>query len=163
MMRVTRLVLILVGAIALAAAQAVNLHANAPASYASLLSGSIISPICTSENFASGDTSGAFSGAFYVAFDCVDGSIAGGTWLILVTTQDIDGTILVHGTIRGQVVGGLFEADATGERVTLQDVTLTITEGTGEFSSIAQGTGSLEATSDPEGEPQFVGTLGLTF
>ena len=40
---------------------------------------------------------------------------------------------------------------------------LAVTEGTGEYAGVESGSGSLDATSDPEGTPQFVGTIGLTF
>jgi hypothetical protein len=42
-------------------------------------------------------------------------------------------------------------------------VALAVTEGTGEYAGVGGGTGSLEATADPEGDPQFVGAIGLTF
>jgi hypothetical protein len=147
----------------LAATHAPSVHAQTPASYASLLSGSVVSPICSSDNFASGHASGALSGTFAVAFDCRDGAITGGTWLIVILVDGPDGTPIEFGTIRGQVLTGTFEPDATGERISLRDVSLTITEGTGELAGVVAGTGSLEATSDLGGEPQFVGTIGLTF
>jgi hypothetical protein len=143
-------------------AQTVGLDAQSQAPRA-LLQGSIVSPVCSSDNFASGDVSGDLSGLFFVAFDCEDGSISGGTWLIRVTAEAPDGATEVLGTIRGHVLHGSFESDSGGERVTVRDVTLAITEGTGEYTSIVSGTGSLEATSDPGGTPQFTGTLGLTF
>jgi hypothetical protein len=34
---------------------------------------------------------------------------------------------------------------------------------TSEYGSVVAGTVSLDATSDPEGAPQFVGANGLTF
>lgn len=131
--------------------------------HGSVLTGMIQSPICSSDNFASGDAAGDLSGSFFVAFDCKEGSIAGGTWLVIVTGSAPDGTTDVIGTIRGQVLRGSFEADDTGQRVVVRDVSLAVTEGTGAYASVVVGTGLLEATSDPGGAPQFVGTLGLTF
>lgn len=151
-------------AIVLAAGQVSSVRAQTPGvPHGSVLTGMIQSPICSSDNFASGDAAGDLSGSFYVAFDCKDGSIAGGTWLVLVTSAAPDGTTEVIGTIRGQVLRGSFEADDTGERVVVRDVLLAITEGTGAYESIVAGTGSLEATSAPDAAPQFLGTLGLTF
>jgi hypothetical protein len=153
-----------VAAIVLAAAQVGSLHAQAqPASYGSVLTGKIESPICSSDNFASGDATGDLHGSFYLAFDCRDGSILGGTWLILVKTDAPDGTAEVVGTIRGQVLQGTFQIDGNGDRVTVQSVELAITEGTGQYANVVEGTGSLAATSDVHGTPQFAGTLGLTF
>jgi hypothetical protein len=149
-------------AMVLAASQVSDLHGQAqPSSYGTVLSGVIESPICSSDNFASGEASGDLRGSFYVAFDCQDGSISGGTWLILVTTEGPGGTADVVGTIRGQVLTGSFEA--TGPRIAVRDVVLAVTEGTGQYAPVVEGTGSLEATSDPAGAPQFAGTLGLTF
>jgi hypothetical protein len=151
-------------AIVLATSQVNGVHGQTQsASHASVLSGTIQSPLCSSDNFASGDALGDLKGSFVVAFDCQNGAIAGGTWLVLVTAEGPDGTTEILGTIRGLVRHGSFEADGDGERVIVRDVALSITEGTGLYAAIMEGTGSLDATSDPDGAPQFVGTLGLTF
>ena len=148
----------------LAASQVSSVYGQTePASYASALSGMIQSPLCSSDNFASGDASGDLSGSFSLAFDCQDGAISGGTWLVLVTADAPDGTTEILGTIRGQVLRGSFESDGDGARVIVRDVSLAITEGTGRYAGVVEGTGSLDATSDYEGAPQFVGTLGLSF
>jgi hypothetical protein len=161
MMRIPALSL---AAFVLAASQVSSVHAQAePASYASVLTGMIQSPLCSSDNFASGDASGDLTGSFYLAFDCRDGAISGGTWLVLVTASAPDGTTEILGTIRGQVQHGTFEPAGDGARVIVRDVSLTVTEGTGLYAGLVDGTGLLDATSDPEGQPQFVGTLGLTF
>jgi hypothetical protein len=47
--------------------------------------------------------------------------------------------------------------------VIVRGVSLAITEGTGLYAGLDEGIGSLDATSDPEGAPQFVGRLGLSF
>jgi hypothetical protein len=127
------------------------------------LSGTIQSPICSSDNFASGEASGDLHGSFYLAFDCQGGSIFGGTWLILVTADGGGGTKEVLGTIRGQVLNGSFEVDGGSDRIAVRDVMLAVTEGTGQYAAVVEGTGSLDARSDPAGAPQFVGALGLTF
>jgi hypothetical protein len=153
-----------VAAFVLASSQVSSLHGQTAAmSHASVLSGTIQSPICWSDNFASGEASGDLSGSFFVAFDCTDGSISGGTWLIVLTADAPDGATEVRGTLRGRVLRGTFEADETGQQVILSDVSLAVTEGTGEYAAIESGSGSLDATSDPSGTPQFVGTIGLTF
>src|SRR5919106_6488169 len=119
----------------LAASQVSSLHGQAePASYASVLSGTILSPLCSSDNFASGDASGDLAGSFYLAFDCQNGAISGGTWLVLVTAGAPDGTTEIVGTIRGQVLHGSFEADGDGTRVIVRGVSLAITEGTGVYA-----------------------------
>ena len=148
----------------LVASQVSRVHGQTePSSRATVLSGTIQSPLCSSDNFASGDASGDLAGSFYLAFDCQQGAISGGTWLVLITAEAPDGTTEILGTIRGQVLHGSFEPDAGGSRVMIHDVSLAITEGTGLYAGLVAGTGSLDATSDPEGAPQFVGTLGLTF
>ena len=152
-----------VAAVVFAAFQAGSLYAQDPVARGSVLSGTIQAPICSSDNFASGDASGELSGQFFVAFDCKDGTIAGGTWLVLVTTTLPDGTVEVRGTIRGQVLRGSFEADADGNQLIVRDVALEIVEGTGEYAAVMAGTGSLEAVADADITPQFTGTLALTF
>jgi len=159
-----RILAVFVAAIVLGASQVSSVHAQAqPSSYGTVLSGMIQSPICSSDNFASGEASGDLHGSFYLAFDCQGGSIFGGTWLILVTAEGPGGTTEVLGTLRGQVKQGSFEADGRSARITVRDVVLAVTEGTGQYAAVVEGSGSLEAKSDPEGAPQFVGTLGLTF
>jgi hypothetical protein len=147
--------------IALSQVSSVDARARSGA-YGSQLNGTIQSPICSSDNFATGEATGDLAGSFAVAFDCRDGAIAGGTWLIVVAAPS-DSTNEVRGTIRGRVVTGSFEADPDGQRVTLRNVTLAVTEGTGDYAAVATGSGSLEASSDPQGTPQFVGKIGLRF
>ena len=159
-----RILALSLATIVLAASQVSSVHGQTePASYASVLSGMIQSPLCSSDNFASGDASGDLAGSFFLAFDCQDGAISGGTWLVLVTAEAPDGTTEILGTVRGQVMHGSFEPDGDGARVIVRDVSLSITEGTGLYAAVVEGTGSLDATSDPDAAPQFVGTLGLTF
>jgi hypothetical protein len=151
-------------AIVLAASQISSVHGQKQlASYASVLNGTIQSPLCSSDNFASGDASGDLGGSFYLAFDCREGAIAGGTWLVLVTAEAPDGTTEILGTLRGQVLHGSLDPDGDPARVIVRGVSLTITEGTGRYAAIGEGSGSLDATADANGVPQFVGTLGLTF
>ena len=153
-----------VAAILVAASQVDSVHGQTqPASYGTALSGKIESPICSSDNFASGDASGDLHGSFYLAFDCRADAIVGGTWLIIVTNESPDGTAEVVGTIRGQIVAGTFQVDGGGNQVSVHGVELAVTEGSGRYANVGGGSGSLEATSDARSTPQFVGTLGLTF
>ncbi len=153
-----------VAACVLAASQVSSVHGQTRlASYGSTLSGTIQSPICSSDNFASGDASGDLRGSFFLAFDCRDGAISGGTWLILVTTEGADGTTEIRGTLRGQVVNGAFETDVDSNSTVVRNVVLAITEGTGEYAAVAAGSGSLDGTADPAAATQFFGTMGLTF
>jgi hypothetical protein len=161
MMRILALSL---AAAVLAASHVSSVYGQAaPASHGSVLSGTIQSPLCSADTFASGDAAGDVSGSFFLAFDCQDGTLTGGTWLVLVTADGPAGTTEILGTIRGQVLHGSFEPDGDGARVIVRDVSLSITEGTGLYAAIEEGSGSLDATADPDGAPQFVGTLGLTF
>ena len=153
-----------IAVIALAASQVSSVHGQtAPSPYGASLSGTIQSPICSSDNFASGDVSGDLNGSFFVAFDCQGETILGGSWLILVTAERSDGAKDVLGTIRGRVLNGSFEPDGDSARLTVRDVVLAVTEGTGQYATVAEGSGSLDATSDPRDTPQVVGRLGLTF
>jgi hypothetical protein len=151
-------------AVVLAGAQVINVHGQTPGLWhASSLSGGIVSPICSSDNFATGDASGDLSGSFAVAFDCKDGEIASGTWLVVVTGPGPDGTTAELGTISGRVLHGSYQADSAGNQVVVRDVELAITQGTDAYASVASGTGTLEATSDVNASPQFLGTLRLSF
>lgn len=159
-----RIPALFLAAMVLAASHVSSVYGQAaPASHGSVLSGTIQSPLCSADTFASGDASGDVSGSFFLAFDCQNGALTGGTWLILVTAGGADGTTEILGTIRGQVRHGSFEPAADGARVSVRNVSLSITEGTGLYAAIVEGTGSLDATADPEAAPQFVGTLELTF
>ena len=98
----------------------------------------------------------------HVAADAGE-AILGGSWLILITAERADGARDVLGTIRGQVLNGSFEPDADSARITVRGVVLAVTEGTGQYATVTEGSGSLEAASDTRDTPQFVGRLELTF
>jgi hypothetical protein len=159
-----RIPALFLAAMVLAASHVSSVYGQAaPASYGSVLNGTIQSPLCSADTFASGDALGDVSGSFFLAFDCQNGALTGGTWLVLVTAEGPGGTTEILGTIRGQVLDGSFEPAGDGARVIVRDVSLSITEGTGRYAGIVEGTGSIDATADPDATPQFVGTLGLTF
>ena len=151
-------------AVVLVGAQMINVQGQTPGtSHGSSLSGGIVSPICSLDNFAAGDATGDLSGSFAIAFDCKDGEIAGGTWLVVVKGPGPDGAVAELGTISGQVLSGSFQADSAGDLVVVRDVELAITQGTDAYASLAYGTGTLDATSDAHAAPQFLGTLRLSF
>ena len=159
-----RIPALFLAALVLAASHVSSVYGQAaPASFGSVLSGTIQSPLCSADTFASGDALGDVSGSFFLAFDCQDGALTGGTWLVLVTADGPGGTTEILGTIRGQVLHGSFEPAADGAGVSVRNVSLSITEGTGLYAAIVEGTGSIDATADPDAAPQFVGTLELTF
>jgi hypothetical protein len=151
-------------AVVLAAAQVITVHGQTPGTWHdSSLSGGIVSPLCSLDTFAAGEASGDLSGSFAIAFDCKDGEIASGTWLVVVKGPGPDGTVAELGTISGRVLNGSFQADSAGDLVIVRDVGLAITQGTDAYASVASGTGTLEATSDVNAAPQFLGTLRLSF
>jgi len=152
-------------AFVLAGAQVINVHGQTPGTWhRSSLRGGIVSPICSLDNFAAGDASGDLRGSFSIGFDCKDdGEIASGTWHLVVTGLGPDGAVEELGTISGVVLNGSFQAGSAGDRVVVRDVELAIRQGTGAYASVASGTGTLEATSDVNAAPQFLGTLGLSF
>lgn len=132
--------------------------------HAASLRGDIVSPICSSEAFAAGEIMGDLSGTFSIAFDCgSDGRIASGTWYIAVMGAGLDGVVTELGTIGGLVRSGSFESDSAGTFVSLRSVELAVTHGTGAYAVAASGTGTLQAASDPNGTPQFLGTVALSF
>ena len=139
-------------------------RAQTPVPQTVSLRGAILSPICSSEAFAGGDVMGDVNGAFSIAFDCrSDGRISSGTWYLAVTSTAADGTVTELGSIGGIVRSGAFDADSAGTTIVLRGIELAVTQGTGVYAASASGTGTLEATADPSGAAQFLGTLALTF
>ena len=106
-----RILALSVAAIVLAASQVSSLHGQTAAmSHASVLSGTIQSPICSSDNFASGEASGDLQ---WILFPGV--RLPG--WLDfrrhVADPRDhrrADGTTEMRGTLRGQVLRGSFES-----------------------------------------------------
>lgn len=141
-----------------------TVQGQAPAaSYATVLSGSIGPPLCTSAGVASGDAAGDLAGSFTVNFDCNDTDIAGGEWRIVVKGAGPEGPDSELGTLSGRVVKGSYQTDADGGILTASAVEVAVTEGTGAYASVTTGNGTLEVIANPNASPQFQGTLRLTF
>jgi hypothetical protein len=156
-MRIVKLaVALLVGVTTAAHAQ------TAPVEHASAIDAAIVSPICSSDDFASGAATGDVAGAFSIAFDCRDGEVVSGSWGVVVLAADAQGTIVEVSGLRGRVVSATLQRDAAGHVVTIAGQ-VEITLGTGEHEGVTAGTGTFEAAVDAGGSPQVRATLRLSF
>ena len=137
-------------------------QAQTPVEHASLVEASIVSPLCSSDDFASGTATGDVQGTFAIAFDCNGDTFSGGTWSVVVLGPDGDGAITDVEGLRGRVVNGAFQRDASGNVVSITGDVM-IVEGTGAHATVSAGTGTFEATLDAGGTPQVRATLRLSF
>jgi hypothetical protein len=91
-----------------------------------------------------------------------DGPQAAGHWhLTFETTQD-DGTVVETGGLRGAVTGGSVMPGPDGRVVALSNLTLLVTEGSGQHTAVAEGSGRLDVRLGRDIEP-FTATLAITF
>jgi hypothetical protein len=134
----------------------------APVEYASVIDAAIVSPICSSDDFASGAATGDVAGTFSIAFDCSGDTVIGGSWGVVVLAPDAEGTLIEVSGLRGRVVSATFQRDASGNVVTVAGE-VAITQGAGPYEAVVSGAGTFEAAIDAAGTPQVRATLRLSF
>ena len=134
--------------------------AYALSNYSSTLSGRQSTHRVEGKVSLSGQSSGDLPGTFNIDVNYnSDGSVSGGGWQLMVI-ENADGSQV--GTLKGNVTGGAISFD--GENwVSSSNFQLSVTQGTGRYSSIASGMGNIQGTVDREDNTPFDGTLNLNF
>jgi hypothetical protein len=91
------------------------------------------------------------------------GNITGGTWKLTVLPANADANSSETGTLTGTFSGGTLTLDTNGIATAASSVQLTVQSGTGQFSTITSGTGTLNLSADPENSTKLGGPLALSF
>ena len=93
-----------------------------------------------------------------------DGSnVSGGSWSMTVLPQNADANSSETGTLTGSISGGSVTLDANGVISAVTSVQLTVQSGTGQYSTITSGNGTLNLSADAENSSKLGGPLVLDF
>jgi len=90
-------------------------------------------------------------------------NITGGSFRITVLPQNADASSSERGELVGTISGGTLTLTTEGTLSAAAGVQITIQSGTGEFSSVTSGSGTISITASSENPSQLSGTLVLNF
>lgn len=90
-------------------------------------------------------------------------NVNGGTWTMTVLPPNADATSSETGTLTGTISGGSVTVDANGTITAVSSVQLTVQSGTGQYSAINSGNGTLSLSADAENSSKLGGPLVLDF
>ena len=108
---------------------------------------------------ATGDLPGMLS----ITLKHEGGNVNGGTWTLTVLPPNADANSTETGTLTGNFTSGTITLDANGIATAASSVQLTVQSGTGRFSTISTGSGTLSLSADPENATKLGGPLALDF
>lgn len=109
------------------------------------------------------NATGELPGMLSVKLQHEGGTVNGGSWTLTVLPQNADATSTESGTVTGSFTGGTLTLDANGIATAANSIQLNVTSGTGQFTSITSGNGTLSLTADPENSTKLGGPLALSF
>ena len=108
---------------------------------------------------ATGDLPGMLS----ITLKHEGGNVNGGTWTLTALPPNADANSTESGTLTGTFTSGAITLDANGIATAASSVQLTVQSGTGQFSTITSGSGTLSLSADPENSTKLGGPLALNF
>jgi hypothetical protein len=108
---------------------------------------------------ATGDLPGMLS----VTLKHEGGNVNSGTWTLTVLPPNADASSTETGTLTGTFTSGTITLDSNGIATAVSSAQLTIQSGTGQFSTISTGSGTLSLSADPENSTKLGGPLALNF
>jgi hypothetical protein len=91
------------------------------------------------------------------------GNVSGGSWTMTVLPPNADATSSETGTLTGSISGGSVTLDTNGVITAVTSVQLTVQSGTGQYSAITSGNGTLSLSADAENSSKLGGPLVLDF
>ncbi len=91
------------------------------------------------------------------------GSVTGGTWSLTVLPPDADATSNERGRLAGVVSGGTLTIDAHGIVSAAEALRLDVQGGTGQYTGVSAGAGTLALSADPENASKLGGPLKFDF
>jgi hypothetical protein len=90
-------------------------------------------------------------------------NVVGGTWRLTVLLPSANASSNERGELSGTVTGGKLALNAQGTLASAASVQVVLHGGTGEFSGITSGNGTLSISANAENPSQLGGTLVLNF
>lgn len=109
-----------------------------------------------------GPLDGPQQGTLRVTLKWDGSSKISGTWRLSLQLEQPDGSFLETGALSGIVADGSLAVGPDGVITGIDNFTVTITEGSGDYSSVTAGGGRLDARLTRENEP-FTTTFSVTF
>ena len=106
---------------------------------------------------------GDLPGMVRVTLKRTDANITGGTFKLTVLPANADASSSERGSLTGSVTGGTLTLAENGTVASASNVQVTLSSGTGEFSSVTSGTATMNVTANAENPSQLSGTLVLNF
>jgi hypothetical protein len=107
--------------------------------------------------------SGDLPGMTKVTLTRNNNNVTGGTFRITVLPQNANASSNARGDLVGTIGSGTLTLNAQGMLASASNVQVTIQSGTGEFSSVHSGTGTIAITTNAQNPTQLNGTLVLNF
>lgn len=90
-------------------------------------------------------------------------NVVGGTWRLTVLPANANATSSERGELIGTITGGTLTLNAEGTLASASSIQFVLVGGTGEFSSVTTGNGTLTISANAENPSQLSGTLVLNF
>lgn len=90
-------------------------------------------------------------------------NVIGGSWTLTVLPPNADATSVEKGKLTGSVSGGTLTFNGDGALTRADSIQLIIDGGSGQYSGVRSGTGTIKLASRPDNPSQLAGTLTLNF
>lgn len=109
------------------------------------------------------NATGDLPGMIKITLQHSGSNVSGGSWTMTVLPPNADASSSETGTLIGSISGGSVTLDANGVITAVTSVQLTVQSGTGQYSAIASGNGTLSLSADAENSSKLGGPLVLDF
>lgn len=140
-----------------------SLFSTHAATYNNSISGSQTAAAETGSIALNLSATGDLPGMLSVTLKHEGGNVNGGTWTLTVLPPNADANSTETGTLTGSFTSGAITLDANGIATAASAVQLTVQSGSGQFSTISAGNGTLSLSADPETSTKLGGPLALNF
>jgi hypothetical protein len=133
------------------------------ATYNNTVSGSQTAAAETGSIALNLNAAGDLPGMLSVTLKHEGGNVNGGTWTLTVLPPNADASSTETGTLTGTFTSGTITLDSNGIATAISSVNVTVQSGTGQYSTITSGSGTLSLSADPENSTKLGGPLALNF
>jgi hypothetical protein len=136
---------------------------HAAATYNNTVSGSQTAAAETGSIALNMNATGDLPGMLNITVRHESGNVNGGTWTLTVLPPNADASSSETGTLTGSFSSGTITLDSNGIATAVSSVQLNVQSGTGQYSTITSGSGTLSLSADPENSTKLGGPLALNF